>query len=260
MFEIFKMGCDSFQGQEFKVDRPNGFGAGCYLLLYIKTEAYVITDDGEYHNTEPGTFILYNKMSHQRYGISSDRYINDWMQFDAGKAIMDSLNFPYDIPIYIGKNLPIAELFRMIGENYFGSGAFSMQTCSLLLNAMLNMVADYQHQGLTYNHYYSELLNLRREIYDHPEYKWQINEIAEKMHLSSGYFQQIYKDTFGSSCGTDIINSRIETAKYLLKCSSLAIYEIAVSCGYSSDVHFSRQFKQITGYPPSKYRQINVNS
>ena len=48
---------------------------------------------------------------------------------------------------------------------------------------------------------------------------------------------------------------RIEHAKYILTTTDLTLEQIAEICGYSNEVHFYRQFKQITGLTPSKYRK-----
>ena len=59
---------------------------------------------------------------------------------------------------------------------------------------------------------------------------------------------------FGISCGADIINGRIETAKTLLADTCLTVTEIGEKCGYNSSVHFSGQFRQLVGLSPTEYR------
>lgn len=58
----------------------------------------------------------------------------------------------------------------------------------------------------------------------------------------------------------DVINSRIRLAKeYLMHCTH-TVTEIATLCGYNNVEHFCRQFKQVTGYTPSKFRNHAANS
>ena len=66
------------------------------------------------------------------------------------------------------------------------------------------------------------------------------------------YFQHIYKELFGCSVVTDMINRRLEYAKYLLQNSSLSIAAISKMCGNENDTHFMRQFKCFVGVTPNQ--------
>jgi len=48
---------------------------------------------------------------------------------------------------------------------------------------------------------------------------------------------------------------RIDYAKDLLETSDLKLEQIAEYCGYSSEVHFYRQFKSIMEMTPAEYRR-----
>ncbi|MCR4741792.1 MAG: AraC family transcriptional regulator [Treponema sp.] len=56
----------------------------------------------------------------------------------------------------------------------------------------------------------------------------------------------------------DVIAGRIEKAKKLLKTSNLTINEIASKCGYKTEYHFMRQFKEQTACTPTQYRNGNT--
>jgi AraC family transcriptional regulator of arabinose operon len=81
-----------------------------------------------------------------------------------------------------------------------------------------------------------------------------VEQIASRINLSKSYFQHIYKELFGCSVVSDMIYSRLEYAKYLLKNSSLSVSAIAKMCGYENDTHFMRQFKRFEGITPSQFR------
>ena len=107
--------------------------------------------------------------------------------------------------------------------------------------------------------YYEKLSLLRSKVYSAPYNEWSIEGLAHEITLSTYYFQHLYKKAFGISCLRDIINARIEYAKYYLTQTNLSIKYIAETCGYKNDVHFMRQFKSITHLTPTEYRLAHRN-
>lgn len=103
--------------------------------------------------------------------------------------------------------------------------------------------------------YLNNFLDLRKSIYSQPERHWTVEEMSRMMMLSRAYFQRLYKKNFGVSAMTDVITARITAAKQLLTTSRKNIAEIAVLCGYESEIYFMQQFKKETGMTPSQYRR-----
>ena len=50
---------------------------------------------------------------------------------------------------------------------------------------------------------------------------------------------------------------RIEYARELIQNTNLTMGEIAEQCGYTSEVHFYRQFRKETGFTPASFRKIS---
>lgn len=57
----------------------------------------------------------------------------------------------------------------------------------------------------------------------------------------------------------DVIQSRIDHAKYLLSTTDISIVQVAEMCGYKSTSHFMRQFKNKMKMIPSEYRKKMAN-
>ncbi len=102
--------------------------------------------------------------------------------------------------------------------------------------------------------YFRQFSELRGELYSSPQTHLPVEKIASRVNLSKSYFQHIYKELFGCSVVSDMINGRLEYAKYLLQNSSLSIAAISKMCGYENDTHFMRQFKRFVGVTPSQFR------
>lgn len=252
MLEIIRMGCNYRHGSDFKIVRPNGYD--CYLALFIKTRSELM-DEGERIAAEPGTFVLFDKNAPHYYAAASEAYIDDWIQFDSDEAFLHEYTLPFNKPFFVGNSIRLEDYFKIICDAFFRCS--SSHTIDCLLRGMLSELSDIFHNPCGSASYAAALIELRRDVYSYPARHWTVDGMAERLHLSSPYFQEIYKSTFGASCIADVIAARISQAKNLLSNSELSINEIAYRCGYNNGVHFSRQFRREAGTSPSDWRRAS---
>ncbi len=106
--------------------------------------------------------------------------------------------------------------------------------------------------------YFTQLHNLRSDIYNNPQKIWNIENAALSVRLSRSHFQRLYKSIFSISFNEDVINARISKAKILLSSSVLNINKTAHECGYENTEHFIRQFKIKTGFTPNKFKNREI--
>lgn len=88
-------------------------------------------------------------------------------------------------------------------------------------------------------------------------YREDINRdrMAEAVHLSPGYFSNLFRSEAKMSFSDYLIQVRIENAKRLLRRFDLSVEAISKECGFHSLAHFSRTFKDRCGVAPLKYRK-----
>ncbi len=92
---------------------------------------------------------------------------------------------------------------------------------------------------------YKELIyRLRRNIVSQPQKDWDLENISRDIGISKSHLQRLYKHLFSTTIKDDVINSRIKKAQQLLSHTDMRISEIAEQCGYGSENHFMRQFKE----------------
>lgn len=103
--------------------------------------------------------------------------------------------------------------------------------------------------------YLKNFSDLRKQIYEDPRKKWNVDEMAQSMALSRAYFQRLYKREYGISVMKDVITARIALARKLLDTDKSSITAIAAMCGYESEIYFMQQFKKETGMTPTQYRK-----
>ena len=97
-------------------------------------------------------------------------------------------------------------------------------------------------------------LDMQNNLSDQPS----IEKYASMLGISPSYFQHIYSDFFGVPFQQDVIQLRIEQAKYILTTTGITLEQVAELCGYTNEVHFYRQFKKITGSTPAHYRKMTA--
>lgn len=226
-------------------------GNNCYLFLFIRTKA-VFGFDGKEIVTEPNTVILFDVSSPLHSHTYKGEYIDDSMIFETD----ENITFPLNTPVYIGNAVDIAGYMRLI---YRAHNCGHDLSCSMLINAMLSeaatIVAKEEFSGMPHA---DRLVPLRYELYAHPERDWTIKSMAEVLYVSEIYFQELYKNMFGVSCGADIIAARVRRGMSLLCETQKSITEIARLCGYNSPAHFARQFKLAVGVTPTEYRKSKL--
>jgi len=80
---------------------------------------------------------------------------------------------------------------------------------------------------------------------------------AEELHLSANYFGDLIKKETGKSSKEYIQNKIIDIAKTKTFDSDKTVNEIAYELGFKYPQHFTRLFKNVTGFTPNEYRFQN---
>lgn len=109
-------------------------------------------------------------------------------------------------------------------------------------NHILNNSADFRE------------LRIMNWINEHTGDAFGLPDLASELRLSVPYTSCIVKKLFGKSFSVLLQERRVEKAKYFLNGTELSLHEIAKLCGFSSEFHLSRVFKQLNGIPPGRYR------
>ncbi|WP_375505504.1 helix-turn-helix domain-containing protein [uncultured Nostoc sp.] len=93
-------------------------------------------------------------------------------------------------------------------------------------------------------------------IYDNLALELTLVELASLVNMSSYSFCRWFKALMGLSPHQYVIQCRIERAKFLLTYTQLAIIEIALQVGCSSQSNFTTLFRKHIGITPKAYREM----
>ena len=79
--------------------------------------------------------------------------------------------------------------------------------------------------------------------------------LAAAVHLSEGYFCDVFKETTGRTALEYLNGLRVEKAEQLLRTTDMTVSEVAFCCGFTDANYFSRTYKRIKGSTPRETRQ-----
>ncbi|MBE9178569.1 helix-turn-helix transcriptional regulator [Oculatella sp. LEGE 06141] len=107
-----------------------------------------------------------------------------------------------------------------------------------------------ENRGLTH----SQLQQAIDYIHTHLDRDLSLTELASIINISPTYFASLFKQAIGTSPHQYVIQQRVERAKMMLKGTDLAIADIALQVGFSSQSHLTQHFKRLTGVTPKQVR------
>ena len=132
----------------------------------------------------------------------------------------------------------------------------------LLLNYCMRF---YDRQFITRSHVNKDILERFENLLDN-YLKSEITKTlglptvkycADQLNLSPNYFGDLIKKETGKTAQEHIQLKLIDIAKERIFDTSRSIGEIAYELGFKHPQHFSRMFKNVTGYSPNEYRTLN---
>lgn len=80
--------------------------------------------------------------------------------------------------------------------------------------------------------------------------------LTEHLAQDYGSLSKLYSEVEGITIEKYFINQKIEKVKELLMYDEMTLNEIAFLLNYSSVAHLSNQFKKVTGFSPSYFKQL----
>jgi AraC family transcriptional regulator len=82
-----------------------------------------------------------------------------------------------------------------------------------------------------------------------------LTEIARECRLSVSHFSRAFRQSMGDAPHRWLLNRRVEFAKDLLLDRKPSLSEVALSCGFADQSHFTRVFTRRAGVSPGAWRR-----
>jgi len=80
-------------------------------------------------------------------------------------------------------------------------------------------------------------------------------QMAQSVELSTAHFSRMFRKSTGESPHHFVLRQRVERAKEMLRAAETRVLDVAVACGFKTQQHFARVFRQMCRVSPTQYRQ-----
>ncbi|MAY43837.1 MAG: AraC family transcriptional regulator [Rhodobacteraceae bacterium] len=82
-----------------------------------------------------------------------------------------------------------------------------------------------------------------------------LDDVARTLDMSRNSFFRAFRETTGTSPYQWLLSERLEQTRLLLRLTDLPLVDIALSCGFSDQSHFTRMFKRAQRISPGRWRK-----
>lgn len=225
-------------------------------LYFVIGGEIVIKINGEEHLLKKGDCALIPRGLKHSFYLNKQQYGHKyWFHFDVsqGDDFFASLEFNYVTKIKEYDEM--LSYFKSIGENVKKNNPVSKLIVS---GAVSNVVALYLKNAdvKRTDCVFDDIDKIIRQIQTSETNDFNLNTLAQSIHLSPNYFVRKFKEKTGFSPIKYMLFIKLEKAKTLLEETSNSIGEIMNAVGFYDSSYFSKLFKSHTGYSPTRYREI----
>lgn len=135
---------------------------------------------------------------------------------------------------------------------------FARQVSDWFLHTEVRRSGDAQRAGLAerFNSHNKAVLTVIELMENHIGDPLDVSQLAKVAGLSSRQLNRLFSNHLNTSPITFYRELRLDKAANLLTQSSMSVSEIAITCGFFDNSHFSRCFNKQFGCSPSRMRSI----
>jgi AraC-like DNA-binding protein/mannose-6-phosphate isomerase-like protein (cupin superfamily) len=233
-------------------------------IIYISEGEGTFIINNKTYTAGQGDILIYNKgVIHEEYSKPSNP-LKTYFCGVSNLAIegMKELHIiPSDIEPVIRRNKYshkiesyISDIFE---ESSLQAAGFEI-ICQNLLTSLITLIIriiKLQNRNSVTDDSHSLAHRIKEYIDKNYTKNINLNDIADKLHVSPYYLSHIFKKEMNISPINYLINRRIGEAKRLLISTDMKIWEIAKIVGYENTNYFTLLFKKRTGESPKKFKE-----
>jgi len=100
----------------------------------------------------------------------------------------------------------------------------------------------------------AKLRKIEELVQEKMEEDLSLEEMACAVGLSAAHFSEVFRKTTGRTPHQCLLWYRVQRAKEMLRSAEMRVLDVAVACGFKTQQHFARVFREICGASPTEYR------
>lgn len=162
-----------------------------------------------------------------------------------------------DRPTLFGDGRMNRIMHDMYRESQLADAASSLAIEALQLELAANTLRESRNSG-TQRGIQSWLLRIKQRLDDSFRENLSLSELAKDAGVHPVHVAREFRCAFSITVGEYVRRRRIDAAMADMQDSDRPIASIALQAGFSSQAHFTKVFRQISGKTPGEYRQANA--
>lgn len=228
-----------------------------FLLMYIRKGELNLTFEGTTRRVTSGHFVLLDCYQLHAYSTSTG-WECIWCHFDGITArayyqsVVSRLSNVFSMP----DPYPVLRKMTAILRIFYDAVSVQEPLLSKYLTDILTEFLLYTPLNIHSRNYTNMAEETVSYINNHFQENVTIEELASRVGLSQYHFIRTFKNETGFTPHEYLVNTRIATAKYLLKTTRMSVKEICFASGFSGENIFCSAFKRHQGMTPLQYRDL----
>ena len=246
----------------------------CHSIVYVLSgKKKWITPASEYLVGEnESIFVRKGAFKNQQYFeegfcvlmfFMKDEFIRKSIQDDIGKEISSLKKIDHPDFIY---RINISESLKFLYHSFFSylkeDKKIPQKIVELKFREMLLNICSDQNNSDVKNVLFTISKRVEGTLEQVMEeqyiYNLKISDYARLCGRSTSSFKRDFEKAYNTTPGKWLLAKRLNLASTLMLSTDFNIQQICYDCGFESDSHFSRSFKNLFGATPQQWRKSKV--
>lgn len=222
-------------------------------LTYIfKGRAYYIVNGTKYEVNQGDLICIPQGSRRSATTDAANLLVSYALNFQLYDLNGMNVELPFQLVSHIGEEEELLSLYNELTIEWLKKNSgYKLKARSLIL-----MILNYYFQHLFYKGNNSDMDKRIQKAVTHIvgnlQNQIEVEELASYVGVTSAYFGTLFKKNMGTSVKEYINRMKINNAENILLSGEFSVHEAAYKCGFEDIYYFSKVFKKIKGFPPSK--------